>query len=91
MNKYYLSHFLVLVKVEVALVKVEDDFLMGSPFKLVICIKSHHKIGEILKYYSLTTGMKYTTKYRRFWDFVLRIEGLRVIEPNKSKKGWNGC
>ena len=45
MNKYYLSHFLVLVKVEVVFVKVEDDFLMGSPFKLVICIKSHHKIG----------------------------------------------
>jgi len=45
MNKYYLSHFLVLVKIEVALVKVEDDFLMGSPFKLSICIKTHQKIG----------------------------------------------
>ncbi len=44
-NIFCFSHLLLLVKVEVVLVKVEDDFPMGSPFKLVICIKSHQKIG----------------------------------------------
>ena len=44
-NIFYLSHLLVLVKVEVVLVKVEDDFPMEFPLKLIICIKSHQKIG----------------------------------------------
>ncbi len=44
-NIFYFSHLLLLVKVEVVLVKVEDDFLMKSPLKLIICIESHQKIG----------------------------------------------
>jgi hypothetical protein len=44
-NIFYLSHLLVLVKVEVVLVKVEDDFPMEFPLKLIICIKSRQKIG----------------------------------------------